>query len=91
MDNLLELPIPDILIGWEINKLWGSSSNDLYAVGNEGNIAHCNGSKWTKIESGTTVDLLDVSGHTDGTVCKTCGLFDPQMDYLTALLKEDHK
>ncbi len=35
-----------------INKLWGSSSNDLYAVGNNGNIAHWDGRKWTKIESG---------------------------------------
>ncbi|BDQ03763.1 glucosyl transferase [Ignavibacterium sp.] len=46
-----------------INKLWGSSSEDLYAVGNNGNIAHWDGRKWTKIESGTTVNLKSVSGN----------------------------
>jgi hypothetical protein len=46
-----------------INKLWGSSSEDLYAVGNNGNIAHWDGRKWTKIESGTDVDLKSVSGN----------------------------
>ncbi|MEP0862033.1 MAG: glucosyl transferase, partial [Ignavibacterium sp.] len=61
--QFIELTIPDILIGWSINKLWGSSSEDLYAVGNNGNIAHWDGRKWTKIESGTTVDLKSVSGN----------------------------
>ncbi|MCR4416128.1 MAG: glucosyl transferase [Ignavibacteria bacterium] len=45
-----------------VNKLWGSSSNDLYAVGNKGNIAHWDGRKWTKIESGTTLFLSDIWG-----------------------------
>lgn len=27
-------------VSMSINKLWGRSSNDLYAVGNGGNIAH---------------------------------------------------
>ena len=31
-----------------MNKIWGSSSNDLYVVGNAGNIAHYNGSKLDK-------------------------------------------
>jgi hypothetical protein len=48
-----------------INKLWGSSSSDLYAVGNNGNIAHYNGNSWTKIESGTDLEFLDVYGATD--------------------------
>jgi hypothetical protein len=66
--QFIELPIPDILIGWGINKLWGSSSEDLYAVGNNGNIAHWDGKKWRKIESGTTVDLLDIWGSNYGTI-----------------------
>ncbi|MCX8055967.1 MAG: hypothetical protein N3A67_09925, partial [Ignavibacteria bacterium] len=45
-----------------INKLWGSSSNDLYAVGDYGNIAHWDGVKWRKIESGTTLNLKAISG-----------------------------
>ncbi|BDQ03915.1 glucosyl transferase [Ignavibacterium sp.] len=55
-----------------INKLWGSSSEDLYAVGNNGNIAHWDGVKWTKIESGTDVDLLDVWGSVGETIW-ACG------------------
>jgi hypothetical protein len=49
-----------------INKLWGKSSNDLYAVGNLGNIAHWNGSRWTKIESGTTLNIYDIYEGSDG-------------------------
>jgi hypothetical protein len=48
--------------GWRVNKMWGSSSNDLYAVGNNGNIAHYNGTSWSKIESGTTTNINDVWG-----------------------------
>ena len=49
--------------GWQVNKLWGISSNDLYAVGDYGNIAHWNGSRWTKIESGTDIRLRDIYGN----------------------------
>ena len=58
---------------WQVNKMWGSSSNDLYAVGNNGNIAHYNGQSWQKIESRTTVNLYDVWGATDGKTVWTCG------------------
>lgn len=66
------------LITGQLNKLWGSSSSDLYAVGNGGNIAHWDGVKWTKIESpigtgGTTVDLLDIWGSPDGSIVWSCG------------------
>ena len=61
--NFIELTIPIILQGWSINKLWGTSSSDLYAVGNEGNIAHYNGSSWTKIVSGTALNLTSISGN----------------------------
>jgi hypothetical protein len=54
------------LLTGKINKLWGKSSNDLYAVGNLGNIAHWNGSRWTKIESGTTLNIYDIYEGSDG-------------------------
>jgi len=47
---------------WQVNKMWGSSPNDLYAVGNNGNIAHYNGQSWTKIESGTDLPIRDIWG-----------------------------
>jgi len=56
-----------------INKIWGTSGNDLYVVGNNGNIAHYNGSQWRKIESGTDVDLKDIYGTPDGKELWTCG------------------
>jgi len=45
-----------------IEKLWGSSSSDLYGVGNAGTIVHYNGSSWTKIESGTSLNINDIYG-----------------------------
>ena len=50
------------LLSGEIKKIWGSSSNDLYIVGTEGNIAHYNGTNWTKIESNTTLNINDIWG-----------------------------
>jgi hypothetical protein len=50
------------LLTGKINKLWGTSSSDFYAVGNNGNIAHYNGIKWTKIESGTDLNINDIWG-----------------------------
>jgi hypothetical protein len=47
---------------WQVNKMWGSSPNDLYAVGNNGNIAHYNGQSWSKIESGTDLNINDIWG-----------------------------
>jgi hypothetical protein len=54
-----------------INRIWGSSKNDLYAVGGSGTIVHYNGSSWTKIESGTTLDVRDIFGNTDAISKKT--------------------
>jgi len=70
--NRTDCGIRPLLTG-AINKLWGSSSSDLYAVGNNGNIAHWDGVRWRKIESGTTVDLLDVWGSPDGSIVWACG------------------
>lgn len=72
----------DIWEGW-INKIWGNSSSDLYIVGNNGNIAWYNGSQWTKIESGTDVDLLDIWGSPDGSIVWACG----ETIYKTVLIK----
>ncbi|AFH47854.1 Hypothetical protein IALB_0142 [Ignavibacterium album JCM 16511] len=52
-------------VSMSINKLWGSSSSDLYAVGNNGNIAHWDGRKWTKIESGTYLNIGTIWGISD--------------------------
>ena len=47
------------------NKLWGTSSSDLYLVCNNGGITYYNGSVWQKLESGTDTDIRDIWGITD--------------------------
>ncbi|MBN2571859.1 MAG: hypothetical protein JXA68_06995 [Ignavibacteriales bacterium] len=42
--------------------VWGSSPNDIFAVGFEGTILHYDGVSWTKMESNTTANLVDVWG-----------------------------
>jgi hypothetical protein len=59
--------------GQGITTLWGTSGSNLYGVGRGGAIAHYNGSTWQRIESGTTVDLLDVWGSSDGSSVWACG------------------
>lgn len=71
------------LLTGSINKLWGSNANDFYAVGNNGNIARYNGTSWTKIESGTSVNLLEIWGTIDGSTIWACGYTD---DYGTSAL-----
>lgn len=78
------IELPDAVFQSWINKIWGSSSNDLYAVGNNGNLAHYNGTSWTKIESGTTSTINDAWGVFDnGTAtiyCAASSFFEPQLD-----------
>lgn len=45
-----------------IGKIWGISSNDLYVIGVNGNIAYYQNGHWSKIESGTTMSLVDIIG-----------------------------
>jgi hypothetical protein len=45
-----------------LSDLWGSSENDVYAVGSGGAILHFDGSVWTEMTSGTTEDLFAVWG-----------------------------
>ena len=59
-----------------VNKLWGTTSNNLYAVGNNGGIAHYQNGVWTKLESGTDVNLRDVWGSPDGSVVWAAGFED---------------
>lgn len=71
------------LLTGSINKIWGTSNEDLYVVGNNGNIVYYNGTIWQKIESGTDVDFLDVWGTPDGSIVWACG----ETIYKTVLVK----
>jgi len=46
-----------------ITKIWGTSSSDLYVVGNSGLIAYYDGQQWQRIESWTDIDFHDIWGY----------------------------
>jgi len=48
--------------GQSVEKLWGTSSSSLYAVGRNGAIAYFNGFNWQKLESGTDLNIYDIYG-----------------------------
>ncbi len=56
------------------NKIWGDKQDQFYLVGTDGSITRYNGSTFTLMESGTTVDLLDVWGTPNGEVW-ACGTY----------------
>ena len=48
-----------------VTKLWAASENEIYGVGTRGLIVKYDGNSWTRMESGTDVDLLNVWGEKD--------------------------
>ncbi len=52
-------------ISMSINKIWGTSSSNLYIAGNGGSIAHHYNGEWQKIESGTDLPIQDTWGTYD--------------------------
>ncbi len=62
IENGIQTQILCLPWSFSINKIWGTSSEDLYVVGNGGNIAHYDGISWQKIASGTNADIQDIWG-----------------------------
>lgn len=58
-------PLPQ---GNTLFAVWGSSPDDVYAVGDRGAIVHFDGSSWTAMESGTTKRLWDVMGSSSSRI-----------------------
>jgi len=63
--HFISLPIPNILMGWNIKKVWGVNSNNYYVIGELGNIAHYQNGSWHKLISGTILNLNDIWGYYD--------------------------
>lgn len=65
---------PTVWGPYQMNKIWGSSNSNLYIVGNNGSIAHYNGTSWQRIESGTNANIVDISGiqNAEGKYTKYC-------------------
>jgi len=90
--NKPDCSIRTLLTG-SINKMWGTSNNDLYVVGNGGNIIHYDGISWQKIESGTTTNINDIYGTVDknGKQRIFCAVTNVHNDGDIKLLKIDEK
>ena len=71
----LDCAVNPLLTG-AINKVWGKSSEDLFVVGNNGNITHYQNEQWNKIASGTEVNLRDVWGSPDESAVWAAGFED---------------
>jgi len=60
--NFYSVKIPDNIFPSTANKIWGTSNEDLYVVGNNGLIAYYNGQLWRRIESKINLPLNDIWG-----------------------------
>lgn len=49
-------------------SMWGSSANDIFAVGDAGTTLHYGGSSWSKLISGTASDIKSVWGASPNNV-----------------------
>lgn len=61
------------LLDGAISKIFATDPSNVYAVGGAGTIVRYYEGSWQKIESGTTIDLLDIWGSPDGSVVWVCG------------------
>ena len=53
-------------VGLSNGAMWGSSPDNIYFVGRKGTIVHFDGNEFTKMESGTHIDLIDIDGTENG-------------------------
>jgi hypothetical protein len=60
-----QVDIPNTAFSEIQNKIWGTSSENLYVVGDNGTIAHYDGENWNKIETGTDHPIMDIWGATN--------------------------
>jgi uncharacterized protein YijF (DUF1287 family)/uncharacterized membrane protein len=63
-----------------LSAVWGSSANDVFAVGASGTILHYDGSSWQAMDSGAKVWLRGVWGSESGDVFAVGGTFYPCPD-----------
>ena len=47
---------------WSLRGVWGSSPDNVWAVGDRGTIIHWDGSQWSKVQSPTNLILWDIWG-----------------------------
>ncbi|MBI5067337.1 MAG: hypothetical protein HZB56_03785 [Deltaproteobacteria bacterium] len=89
-----ESPTPS---GNQVNAIWGTGPDDVWAVGDGGMLLHFDGTAWTAVDSGVRSQLLSVWGsgpqdvwavgqsailHWDGTRMQRLTLQTPQYDWI---------
>jgi len=52
--------LQDMGLSVSISKVWGENSNDMYFVGRSGSIVHYKNGEWSKIESGTNMNIHNI-------------------------------
>ncbi len=57
--ELIKMEIP---ISNDLNGIWGTGPDNVYAVGEKGTILHYDGEEWTEMESGTAEYLSSIWG-----------------------------
>lgn len=72
-----------------VNKLWGTDSSNVYAVGNNSTISHYNGQSWQKIETGTELDFYDIHGNEQQGVVAIAARQSVSSDKAIVRIKED--
>jgi hypothetical protein len=53
---------------WALNSIWGSSPEDIWAVGREGTIVHWDGEKWEKVISPVETNISDIWGNSPSNI-----------------------
>ena len=63
----ITMPVPSSVWGNDrMDKIWGTSGDQLYIVGTNGSIAHFNAGTWQRVESGASLDFHDIWGSRNG-------------------------
>ncbi len=52
----------------DLQSVWGSASDDIYAVGYDGTILHYDGTIWDDMTSGVDADLLSIWGNSQNNI-----------------------
>lgn len=69
-ETRVNLPVADFTVSWRnplpqgnhLRGVWGTSSKDIFAVGQKGTIIHYDGDFWELMDSGTDLQLNDIWG-----------------------------
>lgn len=66
LDGMTQVETHCMPVSFSINKIWGTSSNDLYAVGSNGTIVRFNGTLWWRMGTITDLTIYDIWGDLYG-------------------------